>query len=1144
MQNITRSLCATSMVCLAGTVSVQAQESFTPLQVQALLDASYIVGSAEQPELIVPLPAISMVGMTQPVRRSRVYKGICGPEGAPASIAQLYQHAFEDLGGVNSRGAGFSSAGVSPKFNFQYDTASGQDTPVQMFVPACLDAAFYIGSVMDNRVNVDVSLEAVAFNNSDGTPNINTIGTAGSSLYTLSISEYTEALFWRSGLSNDEIASWLGATVPVMFQGDAGPTLATEVTITQAQMRAIFGDNAIVSATSDVSIIFNTRVDFEFGPCGQTPAPDATSLVTTAVHELTHSLGFRSGISGPPNSGTPTQSNNPDRDLTSLDLLRFRISDVPELPIDLSTSIRIGQGFFNEMHWYVNPLNPVTANGGDAGTVFVTFLESGDDNQPSHLANTPNIPGYSGVMEPELASGETLCPEFYTPADFQPLDDMGWTMRFYERNNDCNGNGISDSIDIAFGNSIDSDNDRVPDECEFFEQASMPEVGSVQGVTVSVYNMNGPQLDLSFWNPSIGVLDERFRLNDFDADVVLPNDGSGRIIVMEAKIYAPEDDEYAFRLACPDQSELYINGNLIMAEYNDGSKITYAANDPNASSQLAKQAFVQLRRGYHDIQIRVNTVGDGNPDHVSLMRESFNLGGWEVVPSSDLRTVGLEDCNGNDVDDRFEIGLFDCDNNDVLDQCEYPSIADAIDLGVVSGAGFISLSTEGSSFDTEVFLWDANGDYLSGSDDCGSDLWSCIGLNLSEGEYFLAVAGYNSEPTRDFGVTHFDDCTFGGNLFLDIEGTIDERFLPAGNHLFYRFVVADGDCDGDTIPDSQELDCDNNGVADECEVATPGIAAFVGAVGTSDAIIDFNTFGTGFDTEIAVWDSQGRLLDTNDDANGSLQSQILIQLPPGIFYVAFAGYDHEFSDDFGITPVDCSAGGNFNASVGSWSGVGGIGSGRSAMLSFEILPGDCDGDGVPDDLELDCDQDGFPDSCQRPTIADAEPIGFIGQAGEQLTFATLGSSFDTEIAIWNAAGNLLASNDDAVPGSILQSQIDIQLTQGLYYLSLSGYNTVFGEGFGVDIVNCSEGGMFVLDAGSVNLTGQLGAGRGMFYAFEVAPPPCPADLNQDGVLNFFDVSAFLTAYSNEDPAVDFDGNGQFNFFDVSAFLTSYGTGCP
>lgn len=57
-------------------------------------------------------------------------------------------------------------------------------------------------------------------------------------------------------------------------------------------------------------------------------------------------------------------------------------------------------------------------------------------------------------------------------------------------------------------------------------------------------------------------------------------------------------------------------------------------------------------------------------------------------------------------------------------------------------------------------------------------------------------------------------------------------------------------------------------------------------------------------------------------------------------------------------------------------------------------------------------------------------------------------------------------------------------------------------------------------------------------------PSCPADLTGDGMLNFFDVSAFLTAYNAMDPVADFNDDSMFNFFDVSAFLSAYNAGCP
>ena len=56
--------------------------------------------------------------------------------------------------------------------------------------------------------------------------------------------------------------------------------------------------------------------------------------------------------------------------------------------------------------------------------------------------------------------------------------------------------------------------------------------------------------------------------------------------------------------------------------------------------------------------------------------------------------------------------------------------------------------------------------------------------------------------------------------------------------------------------------------------------------------------------------------------------------------------------------------------------------------------------------------------------------------------------------------------------------------------------------------------------------------------------PCAVDYNNDGELNFFDVSAFINAYNNNEPAADLAAPfGELNFFDVSAFIAAYNAGC-
>ncbi|MCC5822812.1 MAG: S8 family serine peptidase [Phycisphaerales bacterium] len=58
------------------------------------------------------------------------------------------------------------------------------------------------------------------------------------------------------------------------------------------------------------------------------------------------------------------------------------------------------------------------------------------------------------------------------------------------------------------------------------------------------------------------------------------------------------------------------------------------------------------------------------------------------------------------------------------------------------------------------------------------------------------------------------------------------------------------------------------------------------------------------------------------------------------------------------------------------------------------------------------------------------------------------------------------------------------------------------------------------------------------------PPTCPADLNGDGVLNFFDISTFITLFNAQDPIADWNNDGVFNFFDISEYLAAYNAGCP
>ena len=55
---------------------------------------------------------------------------------------------------------------------------------------------------------------------------------------------------------------------------------------------------------------------------------------------------------------------------------------------------------------------------------------------------------------------------------------------------------------------------------------------------------------------------------------------------------------------------------------------------------------------------------------------------------------------------------------------------------------------------------------------------------------------------------------------------------------------------------------------------------------------------------------------------------------------------------------------------------------------------------------------------------------------------------------------------------------------------------------------------------------------------------CVADFSPDGVLNFFDVSAFIERLNTRVISADLNGDGRWDFFDVAAFIAAYNSGCP
>ncbi|MBO6514663.1 MAG: hypothetical protein JJ974_11925, partial [Phycisphaerales bacterium] len=149
--------------------------------------------------------------------------------------------------------------------------------------------------------------------------------------------------------------------------------------------------------------------------------------------------------------------------------------------------------------------------------------------------------------------------------------------------------------------------------------------------------------------------------------------------------------------------------------------------------------------------------------------------------------------------------------------------------------------------------------------------------------------------------------------------------------------------------------------------------------------------------------------------------------------------------------------------------------------------------------------------------------------------AFIGNEFDNNFSGWfdQSGSSAVAS------GAVLEGIIDIGMEFG-------------GLPESVHIGVLSFGSP---DGATLNPTNQVGVtldGDGNYEANEYVEVPfcsledagcCPPDLNEDGALDFFDVSAFLTAFSSGDLIADWNDDGVLDFFDISAFLTLFSTGC-
>lgn len=414
-----------------------------------------------------------------------------------------------------------------------------------------------------------------------------------------------------------------------------------------------------------------------------------------------------------------------------------------------------------------------------------------------------------------------------------------------------------------------------------------------------------------------------------------------------------------------------------------------------------------------------------------------------------------------------------------------------------------------------------------------------IYFNIATGERIITVLGDNQTAGADNGVS----CPIWSSIVADgcsDAGYTTTWFFGVDNNAGTTSLATDitnldmGDVALDTVVDCVHLDW---------------VTAHVDTDADSDGIGD-GVEGLG--GEWTYWDADnGRTADKSTRL--PIINFILGDLPGNIFGAgsltgytadidlagAFTGSDLTFEIGDSDGDLQGASFGNNNVDTNS-DGIGDGVSVAAADRNFDGLPdSDLDGDGLFDWAwtvrfsqpgTRDLDGDGVIDG----DIADSMlTIGISFGSGA-------GTSVDNGDATWN-----WDADTTAVDGATGQED------------AFAIYAPPFGGGDG-DILHAGFFwfGGYACEGVPVDEidpdTGMLGLGWNPLAAFEhqifgpsgVCPDAgCDADLTDDGSLNFFDVSLFLSLFGDEDPLADFTDDGSWNFFDVSEFLSQYAAGC-
>ncbi len=349
--------------------------------------------------------------------------------------------------------------------------------------------------------------------------------------------------------------------------------------------------------------------------------------------------------------------------------------------------------------------------------------------------------------------------------------------------------------------------------------------------------------------------------------------------------------------------------------------------------------------------------------------------------------------------------------------------------------------------------------------------------------------------------------------------------------------------------------------------------------------------GATFDTQLWLFDANGRGVVHNDDSGGTLQSRIDNStgcIPAsGVYYLAVSRYNRDpIGCDGGLIwnnspfgAIRCPDGPEAGSRVNGWAGSTGAGGTYTIVLqgaegASAGDPDDCPppppwneqyhGGGDAGDLPATAQIVTLPDQqpCQDPVTrirgdnGDSDVDMYIICITDPNAFVAStvgGATWDTQLWLFRCDGTGVVANDDT---SGLQSRIDNSLgcitEAGTYLLAISRFNRDAVDANGALLWSSGELSCADNPNPIAGWTGSTTAGGSYLITLEgayfVSPqgcaPACEGDVNGDGVVDDADLLAVLFAFgcSFECGSEDVNGDGVVDDADLLIVLFNFGCG--